>query len=128
MSKTYRQAKCVFIWLGDHDQTTKEGIEMVKYVSDSALADPAHPSSASQVMPEFWLFTKPGLSVKETWETWLNIYRRQWYSRMWIMQEDRAPSDPIRRSQHLYRKRACPLEIDDIFDVPITVDKDVACM
>ena len=40
----------------------------------------------------------------------------------------RAVSDPIRRSQHLNRKRACPLEIDDIFDVPIAVDKDVASM
>lgn len=36
--------------------------------------------------------------------------------------------NPVWKSQHLYRKQACPLEIDDGFDMSIAVVENVTCM
>lgn len=83
MLKIYKQAQAVFIWLGDHDETTEDGIAMAKYVADSKSGGAWSTDSISR----FWLYIKPELSWDETWTPWLKLFSKKWWSRQWVVQE-----------------------------------------
>jgi ankyrin repeat protein len=85
MSRIYSQAKSVYIWLGDHDETTAEGLSMARFVVDSL--EEAEGKTHSKGIPEFWLYNKPGLSYNETWLPWARLYSKRWFSRLWVVQE-----------------------------------------
>ncbi|KAF4629184.1 hypothetical protein G7Y89_g8969 [Cudoniella acicularis] len=52
MAQVYKQADAVFIWLGDHDETTKEGIEMAEYVAECSAATNAKRNKAKEKAKE----------------------------------------------------------------------------
>jgi ankyrin repeat protein len=85
MSRIYSQARSVYIWLGEHDETTDEGLSMARFVVDSSAKTDGQQSNLG--IPEFWLHQKPGLSREKTWASWARLYGKLWFSRLWVVQE-----------------------------------------
>lgn len=85
MSRIYYQARSVYIWLGQHDETTEEGLSMARFVVNSSAETEGKPSKLG--IPEFWLYQKPGLSHQDTWASWAGLYGKSWFSRLWVVQE-----------------------------------------
>jgi ankyrin repeat protein len=85
MSRIYSQAQSVYIWLGDHDETTGEGLSMARFVVDASAE--AERKSHNKGVSKFWFYKKSGMSYKETWLPWLRLFSRQWFSRLWVVQE-----------------------------------------
>jgi ankyrin repeat protein len=83
MSKIYTQAKMVFIWLGHHDVTTEKGIAMAKFVCESKMETTTTKSGISR----FWFHQNPGLTFEQTWDPWLKLFSKRWWTRQWVVQE-----------------------------------------
>jgi hypothetical protein len=74
MKDIFQHAKYVYVWLGQHKNNTKEGLEFAVRLPrlEEVLFDLSHSS----------------------WESWVELFDSPWFRRVWIIQEVLAYKDP----------------------------------
>lgn len=87
MKEIYHTAQDVVIWIGEDDEDTADGINLLKQVYAAALEGK---------LPDFsdMFFLEEKLEQAELpkydssmWKAVIDLYRRAWFSRIWVVQE-----------------------------------------
>lgn len=87
MKEIYHTAQDVVIWIGEDDEDTADGINLLKQVYAAALEGK---------LPDFsdMFFLEKKLEQAELpkydssmWKAVIDLYRRAWFSRIWVVQE-----------------------------------------
>jgi hypothetical protein len=91
MTRIYSKARFVYIWLGEHDESTRDALSTARLVIDS-LNKGGDGVDGDSILdhPESWPDEESGISVKqalERWTNWAKFYTKSWFSRLWVVQE-----------------------------------------
>lgn len=89
MGLIYSLAKKVVIWLGPEAGDSEHAIStltyfgrQVEYLSDERLGD-----SPDALEPQWWRPACPLPYDERTWSSLVALFRRPWFSRVWVLQE-----------------------------------------
>ncbi|KIW00453.1 uncharacterized protein PV09_07978 [Verruconis gallopava] len=98
MKRVYEGADSVVIWLGNEVSTTKEAFEHLSHIYDSFWLQtvvkhnrPGAQLSAITSEQVSLLFAGPSGSAR-AWDGIEDIFKRPWWSRIWVYQEATAPA------------------------------------
>lgn len=99
MSRIYRQAQQVIVWLGD-DETDSEGSKAISLLNQLVDAYQTQWCKEHDTRPYYHLASSGGLSRynipsphDKRWVALGNILQRDWFKRMWIVQEVTLPEE-----------------------------------
>ena len=87
MGKIYQRAYKVLAWLGQEDQHAKPAYQLIRTLTRLSYLTVSHSSMAgAKLTPQ--VFRDAGIEVSDLpWESLASLFRRPYWSRMWVIQE-----------------------------------------
>ena len=85
MRQIYSQAEIVYIWIGEETANTEAGVELLHRTA-KAVQDLSHDLTATTSYPELKAMHLPDM-FDSTWKAVAEIITRQWFGRVWVIQE-----------------------------------------
>lgn len=96
MRRIYQNSTRLVVWLGEHDQGSKQGIDFLLSIRSLARKHGNETKAISQALAPDDL-PKWGLPLADSsqWTALNAIFWRPWFTRIWIIQELAVSKDPI---------------------------------
>ena len=85
MRQIYSQAETVHVWIGEETANTEAGVELLHRTA-KAVQDLPHDLTAGTSYPELKAMGLPHM-FDSTWKAVAEIITRQWFGRVWVIQE-----------------------------------------
>lgn len=103
MGLVYSQAAEVFVWLGVSSQETKTAFRKIHQLAEFYLKLPQRPSGRSLTQAGIEavtadnpvLYGPVGSDCYNAWQAIFALCKREWWTRVWIVQEATGPSHPL---------------------------------
>jgi hypothetical protein len=80
----YNRAELVIAWLGKHDESSRRELELIRYMNSVVASN--EQSYRKIRVSELATLGLPGL-VSPQWNTLFSVLSRDWFSRVWVIQE-----------------------------------------
>lgn len=88
MGEIYRKASLVLAWLGEQEQHTRHGLELLRQLEEVMVETrDERVTSASFLDENFWRRARRKPFTKEEWCAVIDVMIRKWLTRTWVIQE-----------------------------------------